>query len=687
MIFGINKDQVYITEDGHYKSWIMDELEKWGHAQNITVSFEVDEWSTLEEKIYNKEIYGLYPSNKISSRLSFMEFTKSLGNEPFCIFSKDSTPISSLSNVKDKKIGTIESKLLQEELSSFFKEIRYYKNPESAFEALSSGDIDYFVINKGITFSCPDKANIVGELWFENEGRIAIQKGDLHTVNSLNNYFFTRDSLKRKFKEQINQEESNILRSSLIKELYITTPLTLNMVIHKDAFPFVKVENGVLSGSILRNIEDFNTLSPYIKIEIVPLENQGEFNDELTKLAMGKIDAMAPVGTTDERNNMYKSVFSDLFLEKDRVTLFANKSTPKVENIYEIKGTLGIVNSHFLEDVAYSNLPKSRVVVYDNRMDLLKDLNSNKISYLLDTEAIVHGFTLLNKYSNIMKMKSFQEISYGIYLSPFVNDNVISDINLISDTMNKQGKFKNGGTFYNTSVTPVFADKYFLQLNILFVTILLIIIYYQRKGLKQRSKNKKILNALIGSLESVNHVNDEETGDHIVRIGIYSEIIAKSLNLPKRIIADIKIFSSLHDIGKIAIPPEILRKPGKLNDEEFNIMKTHTERGMDIISKLSDISSEKDLAANIVLYHHEKWDGSGYPKGLKGSNIPLEARIVAIVDVYDALRMPRVYKKSFSHQETYDIILDGSGKHFDPKLVEIFKVKHRDFDKVYESNS
>lgn len=687
MIFGINKDDVYVTEDGHYKSWIMDELKEWGREENINISFEIAEWNTLEEKFYREDIQGLYPANKINSRLNFMEFTKSIISEPFCILSKERVDISSLKDLDRKRVGTLESRLLREELSPLFKGIRYYKNLKDAFDGLSSGEIDYFIINKGVTYSFPDEADNIGELWFENEGRIAIQKGDSDTVASLNDHFFSGEHLKPELKERMTQEETEILRCSLKKSLRVTTPMTLNMVVHKDAFPFIEVRDGIITGSLVRVVEDFNTLSSYIKLGIVPLENQGEFNDELAKLASGEIDAMAPVGMTSERDAMYRGIFPGFFLEKDTVTLFAHGSAPKVENIYEIKGTLGTVNSHLLEEMAYSNLPSDRVVVYEDRIEALKDLNSNKISYLLDTDAIVHGFALLNKYSNVKKMKSLQDLSYGVYLSPLVTDDVVSDINLIADTMNEHGKFKNGGAFYNSSVTPVFIDKYLLQLKILVVVILLLIIYYQRKGLGQRVQNEKILNALIGSLESVNHVNNEETGEHIVRIGLYSEIIAKSLNLPRRLVGEIKTFSSLHDVGKVAIPPEILKKPGKLTDEEFDIMKTHTERGRDIIAKLSGIPSKEDLATNIVLYHHERWDGSGYPEGLVGVDIPLEARIVALADVYDALRMPRAYKRSFSHQETYDIILEGSGKHFDPELVEIFKVRHRDFYKIYDANS
>jgi putative two-component system response regulator len=126
----------------------------------------------------------------------------------------------------------------------------------------------------------------------------------------------------------------------------------------------------------------------------------------------------------------------------------------------------------------------------------------------------------------------------------------------------------------------------------------------------------------------------------------------------------------MHDTGKIGIPHKILKKPGPLDPEEWAIMKTHSQLGYDILSRGS--SSTFEMAASIALSHHEKWDGSGYPHGLAGPSIPIEARMVAVADVFDALTMKRPYKLAWSMDRAIQFIRDGSGKHFDPALVEVF---------------
>jgi len=131
----------------------------------------------------------------------------------------------------------------------------------------------------------------------------------------------------------------------------------------------------------------------------------------------------------------------------------------------------------------------------------------------------------------------------------------------------------------------------------------------------------------------------------------------------------------LHDVGKVGIPDNILLKPGKLTDDEFEIMKGHAQIGADALStaeKQLGSSSFLEIAKEIALSHHEKWNGSGYPNQLSGENIPLSGRLLALADVYDALISKRVYKPAFSHQEAKDIIMKGEGSHFDPAVVKAF---------------
>lgn len=170
---------------------------------------------------------------------------------------------------------------------------------------------------------------------------------------------------------------------------------------------------------------------------------------------------------------------------------------------------------------------------------------------------------------------------------------------------------------------------------------------------------------------------DNETGMHVMRMSHYSQVIALSYGLSKAHSENILNAAPMHDIGKIGIADSIMLKPGKLTDEEFSIMKTHPQIGAEI---LGETDSELLCLAKVVsLTHHEKWDGTGYPNQLKGEAIPIEGRIVALADVFDALTSKRPYKEAWSVEKTMDYIRSQSGKHFDPELVIVIE---NELDKI-----
>lgn len=176
--------------------------------------------------------------------------------------------------------------------------------------------------------------------------------------------------------------------------------------------------------------------------------------------------------------------------------------------------------------------------------------------------------------------------------------------------------------------------------------------------------------AFIFRLRRTTEFRDPETGDHIVRMAAYSRLIAEKMGLPTRDQELLLEAAPMHDVGKVGIPDYILLKPGKLNKSEFDIMKRHANIGHALLA-----NSESDLmrvAAAIAYCHHEKFDGSGYPNGLKGDEIPLSARIVAVADVFDALTSSRPYKKAWSTEDAGQFIKEHSGSHFDPRCVDAF---------------
>ncbi len=167
---------------------------------------------------------------------------------------------------------------------------------------------------------------------------------------------------------------------------------------------------------------------------------------------------------------------------------------------------------------------------------------------------------------------------------------------------------------------------------------------------------------------------DTDTGRHIRRISEYSRLLAEKIGFSEQEAETIAQASTMHDIGKVAIPDSILLKPGKLTEEEWEIMKTHCRAGYETLKGSS--SRLLQTGSEIALHHHERWDGKGYPDGLAGEDIPLVARIVCLVDVFDALVSRRPYKEPWPNQKTFDYIVSQSGVFFDPYLVDVF-VEHR----------
>jgi len=184
---------------------------------------------------------------------------------------------------------------------------------------------------------------------------------------------------------------------------------------------------------------------------------------------------------------------------------------------------------------------------------------------------------------------------------------------------------------------------------------------------KELEKTQK---EIIYKMGEVGESRSQETGNHVKRVAEYSKLLALLAGLGEKNANLLYYASPMHDIGKVAIPDEILKKPGRLTKEEFDIMKRHSEIGYNILK-----SSKRPIlkAAAIVAYrHHEKWDGSGYPKGLSGKKIHIFGRITAIADVFDALGSDRVYKKAWDLERILELFREEKGRHFDPELVDIF---------------
>ena len=206
----------------------------------------------------------------------------------------------------------------------------------------------------------------------------------------------------------------------------------------------------------------------------------------------------------------------------------------------------------------------------------------------------------------------------------------------------------------------------------------------------QREKTRELETAYADTvvrLTLASRYKDEETGAHIQRLSHYSRILARFIELDEQDAQLIFDAAPMHDVGKVAIPDRIMQKQGPLNEREWEIVKQHPILGANLLAGSPSLLLQ--TAREIALTHHERWDGSGYPQGLKGEAIPLGGRMVMLGDTYDALRSVRPYKPALSHEKTRDIMLNGNERtkpqHFDPTLLEAFRERHLEFDRIFST--
>ncbi|MCL1035860.1 two-component system response regulator [Shewanella submarina] len=213
-------------------------------------------------------------------------------------------------------------------------------------------------------------------------------------------------------------------------------------------------------------------------------------------------------------------------------------------------------------------------------------------------------------------------------------------------------------------------------------------LYDQKRLLEQQVKERtaeleRTRFEIIRRLGRAAEYKDNETGLHVVRMSHYARLLAKQAGLPEAFCELLYNAAPMHDIGKIGTPDAVLKKPGKLDDEEWLIMREHAVIGAEIIGEHGD--PLLTMARTIALTHHEKWDGSGYPNGLAGEAIPLEGRLVAIADVFDALTSVRPYKTAWTPQQAMEMLKEQSGTHFDPELVEHFEAALPEAERIRAS--
>jgi len=314
--------------------------------------------------------------------------------------------------------------------------------------------------------------------------------------------------------------------------------------------------------------------------------------------------------------------------------------------------------------------------------------NSLIIKENLEAQDYVFGHTLvdINLSSYQQKQKEITQtillifpltLLLGVIISIYVSKNYTQPFSRLLNAMKKSDPTKNEITIVQTSAKNEIREL-FDEFNM------------QMEQISKSSKEIQLLNdeiedtqkEVVFTMGAIGESRSKETGNHVKRVAQYSKILALHYGMSTEEAELIKQASPMHDIGKVAIPDAVLNKPGRFNDEERKTMDTHAQLGYDMLK-----NSHRELlqlAATVAYEHHEKWDGSGYPRGLQGEDIHIAGRITAIADVFDALGSHRVYKKAWDDDRIFNLFKEEKGKHFDPKLIDIFFNNLEEFLEVRE---
>lgn len=584
---------------------------------------------------------------------------------------KNDGKLKKISDLYGLKIGYIENRRGIDEIKKRFKDLRFekvaIKNKSKAMESLESGEVDGLIL-----------------VDWTNSNTLE------STTRALENFLYREHiAVKKDLKEVI---------SVLEKEIKEIKGESLNEIIRENRIEFYKY--------LLKDMPDYRFVKE---------------NFENIKVGFPKDEYLLPLYY--ESNRKLKGILPNILEDLEKILEIPFVIT-KGED-WDVNAI--IVRDSQLDKKYIFTRPyyKSKIALANRKMDpfetALPDLENEKIIMLkdedlkIDISRVVDGSEITyveTLQDGVEKLRNYQGnflLSYTGMIEGVITNNFLEKDIKIAGMFNEEVGICMGFERKNEELAQVFrsvmesfsVDKtivdqeanknilfernYKLIAKIAIPTIIFIIILISLiiKSEKNRKKAEELSEILVETMESINQLDEEEAGDHAQRLALYSELMAKECSTDKTFINNIKKFTPLHDIGKVVVPREILNKPGKLTEAEFEKVKQHTDIGY----KLSQKLGVGKIAENLIRFHHEKWNGKGYPLGLSEEKIPLEGRIVALADTYDNLRQDKVYRKGFSHEKSVEIILEESGKSFDPKLVEIFEKNHKRFEKIFKENN
>ncbi|WP_202695788.1 HD domain-containing phosphohydrolase [Petrotoga sp. 8T1HF07.NaAc.6.1] len=632
IILGEYYPDVYI-DNGKLEGFVIDILNEIEKNSDLTFEITVKNWTDAYDTFLNDENYDLIgliaPTPERKDTLKFYKTVIFVDSFIMTRYDNDYT----YEELKNYPVGVLDGSFLIDVLKNEgFKDIRVYQTNESVISDL---------LNEKLSSAAIEDERIVSHYIIANN-----LKPDIRYVKVFDSTPLTFASKKNSEKEETLQifesTLNNVLKSEgfdLIKNLWVGISTSLSVErqksINRMLITFIIILIGFVVTLVFfyfRNRKMVNTIhkanmrlrNSYKEISDLSHKNK-ELSEKLVK--------------------MYQIFYS--FIEsEDTKTILNNAIEGLVKLIPEAEaGSIGLITDHqwkiyaaygFNKEIYNFTIPVDKVIKVGKHVQEVHNLDSFNEDLSMEN-------------TNILTKSGATNLASSLIMDLYSKERFIGNI-----SVNSKANMKFSDT--SKEVMEIFGRLIEIYMDLKFE---------EREAIEAYNYSLK-------KLSDVAERFDMETSEHMNRIGQISYEIAKNLGLDENFAQEIKTYAYYHDIGKILIPIEILRKKGSLNDSEWEVMKKHTEYGADIIGNAEIFK----VARNIALYHQERYDGTGYPFGLKGKDIPIEARIVAVADVYDALRTERSYKKAYSHEESMKILLEGDNKtspeQFDPEVLKVF---------------
>lgn len=639
----------------------------------IRFSFRDRDIKLIQEDIYNNNLEIVINASQTEERDKSYRFIPTLDSYYVGFFTKN-LEVVNLNDIHEKIVGIISGSTQEIKFKEVYnkqyeniKKIVYVKNAEEGFGKLDSGEIDIYLaksntdIFKSYNFQTLDRIT-------KNSLKIMVTKKEEYLASIIEKYQkkFLNDGMIEALKNERMIFYKQLLKDDkdlkYVQENY--KEIVVAMPDIPDANPLFYKKNENYFGYVPDRIMEFSKI---IEVPIVfKVHKNGESSNIKAvdyKLFKNRSEYIIPY--YESNITLFANVNSEILnlnggLKDKKVGYISHEDFDfDFQKFYEIK-----------EIIRYKSSDEAFKAILNKKIDVLMG-DFRTISLAISRKHLEKKIKIVGFY-NEKPIIGFGVGSQDIYIAKLLKKILpshSSDFHILS-------------SYLNIPDAPEIDYKY-ISLVIIFSMIIISIMYFLLlKSQSEKARAERITKALVESFEIANELNDEDTGNHILRVNLYSKLISEKLGCSRNFIEEISTYASLHDIGKIGVSDMILKKPGKLTTEEFDTMKNHVVLGHKLIKKM-EIGK---IAENIALCHHEKYSGEGYVMGLSGEDIPLEARIVSLADVYDALRQERVYKEGFSHEKAKEIIESERGKHFDPKIVDIFLKYNEQFDTIFRTN-